>query len=187
MEPSDLLSYLVLALERLRLPYFVTGSMATVFFGEPRFTHDIDVVVSLPAARIAEFCQAFPPPEFYVSQEAVREAIERRTQFNIIHPTSGLKVDVILPPDSPFNRSRFARAVRVQPAPDCDASFSSPEDVILKKMEYYRKGGSEKHLRDITGVLKISGDRIDHAYVAEWAARLGLEEVWKAILARVQG
>ena len=187
MEPSDLLSYLVRALERLRLPYFVTGSMATVFFGEPRFTHDIDVVVALPAARIAEFCRAFPAPEFYVSQEAVREAVERRTQFNIIHPTSGLKVDVILPPDTPFDRSRFARAVRVQPAPDCDASFSSPEDVILKKMEYYREGGSEKHLRDITGVLRISGDRIDHAYMAEWAARLGLEEIWKAILARVQG
>jgi len=64
--------------------------------------------------------------------------------------------------------------------------LQSPEDVIIKKMEYYKMGGSEKHLRDITGVLRVSGDRIDHAYVSDWTERLGLEEIWNAILARIR-
>jgi hypothetical protein len=184
MEPFELLGYVVAALERLGLRYLVTGSVATIYYGEPRFTNDIDIVAALPAARIAEFCRAFPAPEFYLSEEAVREAVRQGGQFNIIHPTSGLKVDVIIPEDTPFNRSRFSRGLRVKPVADIEASFASPEDVIIKKLEYYRDGGSEKHLRDIAGVLKISGDRLDRAYLAEWVARLGLDAVWQAVLGR---
>jgi len=187
MEPSDLLRHVVTTLERLGLPYLVTGSMVTIFFGEPRFTNDIDIVAQLPPARIPDFCRAFPAPEFYVSEQEAREAVAHAGQFNIIHPASGLKIDVIIPDDSPFNRSRFARARRLSPLPDCEAWFASPEDAIVKKMEYYRDGGSEKHLRDIAGVLKVSGDRLDRAYIATWAARLGLESIWEAIVKRVGG
>lgn len=186
MEHSDLLRHVVGTVEILGIRYLVTGSVVTVFFGEPRFTNDIDVVVDLPPKRIAAFCRAFPEPEFYLSEEAVRQAVAQCGQFNIIHPASGLKVDVIIPPDTPFNRSRFARTTRVKPADDYDASFASVEDVIIKKMEYYRNGGADKHLRDITGVLKISGDRVDHAYITDWASQLGLESVWQAVLKRVQ-
>lgn len=187
MEPSELLRRVIEVLERMGLRYFVTGSMATIFFGEPRFTNDIDIVVDLPAGRIPEFCAAFPAPDFYLSEETVRRAVSRRGQFNVIHPSSGLKVDVMVPADSPFNRSRFSRVGRVRPAPDFDATFSSAEDVILKKMEAYREGGSEKHLRDIAGVLKISGAHLDHGYIAEWADRLGVADVWKEILKRAGG
>ncbi len=186
MEQSELLRYLVATLERLGMPYLVTGSVATIFYGEPRFTNDIDVVVALPADRIAEFCGAFPLPEYYLSEDDVRAAVGERSQFNIIHPTSGLKVDVLIPHDSAFDRTRFARATRVKPAADYEASFASPEDVIIKKMEYYREGGSDKHLRDIAGVLKVSGDTLDRDYVRDWASRLGLAEVWESVLQRVQ-
>lgn len=184
MEQSELLRYLTEALERLGLRYFVTGSTATIFFGEPRFTNDIDVVVDLPVGKISELCAAFPSPGFYVSEETVRRAVARRSQFNIIHPSSGLKVDVMVPVDSPFNRLRFTRARRVRPAPEFDAAFSSAEDVVLKKMEAYREGGSEKHLRDITGVLKISGKHLDRAYIGDWAERLGVLDIWREILRR---
>lgn len=186
MEQFELLHHVVSVLERLGLRYFVTGSMATIFFGEPRFTNDIDIVVDLPAGRIPELCAAFPAPDFYLSEETAHRAVSRRGQFNIIHPSSGLKVDIMVPADSPFNRSRFTRMRRVKPAPDFDAAFSSPEDVILKKMESYREGGSEKHLRDIAGVLKISGERLDRAYIAEWADRMGTAEIWQEILRRDQ-
>ena len=181
MEHSELLRYVVGAIERLGLPYMVTGSVATIFFGEPRFTNDIDIVLTLAPEQIAEFCQAFPSAEFYLSEEAVREAVQQHGQFNIIHPTSGLKVDFIIPQDTSYDRTRFARARRVRPAGDYEASFASIEDVIIKKMEYYREGGSEKHLRDITGVLKISGSEVDGDYIADWARELGLESIWKAI------
>jgi hypothetical protein len=114
----------------------------------------------------------------------MREAVALHTQFNIIHPVSGLKVDLMVAAETPFNRSRFDRAVRVHPTPDCDAMFAAAEDVILKKLEFYREGGSEKHLRDVTGILKVSGERVDFDYIAAWAARLGVDTIWEAVRRR---
>ena len=189
MEQSELLRFVAGALERLELAYFVTGSTATIFFGEPRLTNDIDIVVDLvdlPPSRIQELCRAFPSPEFYVDEESVQRAVRRRSQFNVIHPASGLKVDLIVPALTPFDRSRFARIRRVKPAADYEVPFASPEDVILKKMEAYREGGSEKHLRDIAGVLKISGEDLDRSYIEDWADRLGLADIWQEALRRVE-
>jgi hypothetical protein len=183
MEQSDLLRFVVEAVERLGLQYFVTGSTVTIFYGEPRFTNDIDIVVQLTAGSVRDFCQQFPEADFYVSEEAALDAVRRRSQFNIIHPRSGLKVDVIVPASNEFNRSRFERARRVHAGEDWDASFSSPEDVIIKKMEYFREGGSEKHLRDIAGVLKTTGDSIDRAYIKQWVSTLQLTEIWQSVLA----
>lgn len=178
MEQSELLRYVTAHLEQLGLRYFVTGSVATIFFGEPRFTNDIDIVVDLPERRIADFCKGFPADDFYVSEEAVRRAVSKRRQFNVIHPVSGLKVDIMVPTEDAFNRSRFARTRRLRTGPGRDAVFASPEDVILKKLEYYREGGSEKHLRDIAGILKISGEQLDFAYLDEWSARQGVADLW---------
>lgn len=183
MDSSDLLRHVTEALERMGLRYFVTGSVATIFFGEPRFTNDIDVVVDLPVDRIVELCTAFSEESFYLAEESVRRAVRDHSQFNIIHPASGLKVDVVIPAENPFNRSRFARKRRVRAAPDLDVAFASPEDVILKKIEFYREGGSDKHLRDIAGVLRISGPQLDLDYIEEWAGRLGLAELWARIRA----
>ena len=186
MEQSDLLRFAVTALERLAVPYLITGSTATIAFGEPRFTNDIDIVVDLRPQHVARFYQSFPAPEFYCSEPAIRDAMQHATQFNVLHPATGLKIDFMLHQDTTFDRSRFTRGLRIKPAADYDAMFASPEDVIIKKMDYYKLGGSEKHLRDITGVLKVSGPRIDHAYISGWAARMGLEEIWNAILARIK-
>ncbi|HEV7515489.1 MAG TPA: hypothetical protein VGR07_04245 [Thermoanaerobaculia bacterium] len=184
MDQSELLRQTTRVLEKLGLRYFVTGSVATIFYGEPRFTNDIDIVLDLPPGRVADLCAAFPSDDFYVSEEAARKAVARRGQFNILHPASGLKLDLMIPAEDAFNRSRFARIRRLRPAPDYDAAFASAEDVILKKMEYYREGGSEKHLRDIAGVLKISGEAVDREYIKEWATKLGLEEIWQTVARR---
>jgi len=182
MEPSELLRYMVSVLERLGARYFVTGSTASIFFGEPRFTNDLDIVVELHLRNVERFCAEFPPGEFYLSEEAVRRAIVRKTTFNILHPASGLKVDVIVPADTMFNRSRFARVQRVHPEAGFEAYFTSAEDVIVKKMEFFREGGSVKHLRDIAGILKISGDALDREYIESWAENLGLETIWRTVL-----
>lgn len=89
--------------------------------------------------------------------------------------------------DTPFDRSRFARARLLRPAESYTAAFASAEDVIIKKMEYYREGGSEKHLRDITGMLKVSGGEIDEAYILEWPGRLELRAIWELIQQRLKG
>ena len=185
MEQDELLRTVVASFERHGIPYFVTGSIATIFYGEPRFTNDIDVVALLAEDKLDLLAQDFPTPEFYLDREAAKEAIAARRQFNLIQPESGLKVDIIVVEESAFNQSRFARAVRIHPAPDYEASFASAEDVILMKLDYYRQGGSDRHARDILGVLAVQGSDIDRGYIAEWAGRLGLVSVWNEILERV--
>jgi hypothetical protein len=182
MEQDELLQRTVETLERLNLTYLVTGSMATILYGEPRFTNDIDIVVQLSAKRIGDFIQAFPRDEFYLDDERIRKAVESRGQFKVLHPASGLKIDVIIPEMDEFDRSRFTRARRVRPANDYEATFASPEDVIVKKLQFQAEGGSDKHLRDIASVLRISGADLDRDYVTEWADRLGLREIWDLIL-----
>lgn len=185
MEQSDLLRRLVSVLEELDLTYMLVGSIAGGAYGEPRLTQDIDVVVKLPAERVAELCEAFSGHEYYISREAAREAVRLGGQFNVIHPASGNKIDFIIARDDPWGKTRIRRRRRVRILPDLAGYTAAPEDIILSKMDYYREGGSEKHLRDITGVMKISGELIDKAYVTRWAERLGLMEVWRAILERL--
>lgn len=108
--------------------------------------------------------------------------VARHRQFNVIHPASGLKVDVMVPVMDELDRSRFGRARRVEPGPGLTASFASPEDVILKKLQYFDAGGSERHLRDIAGMLRVSGNDVDREYVTRWADRLGLDGLWKQVL-----
>lgn len=85
-----------------------------------------------------------------------------------------------------LSKAEFSRRRRSKVFSDQETNFASPEDVIIKKMEFYREGGSEKHLRDITGILKISGDAVDQTYISEWAIHLGLTEIWDAILRRLE-
>lgn len=155
-------------------------------YGEPRLTNDIDIVAAIEARHMQGLLKAFPEDEFFVTEEMIKDAISNLGQFNIIHPASGLKVNVILKRNSPFDNSRFSRARRIHPAESYDASFAAPEDVIIKKMEYYKEGASEKHLRDITGILRISGDIVDKDYISTWADRFGLSEIWDAIQKRLK-
>ena len=185
MGPYELLQKVIEAFEQLRIPYLVTGSVAAMAYGEPRLTNDIDIVAAIEERHIPGLLTAFPEHEFYISAEMIAEAIRQRSQFNIIQPSSGLKVDVMIRQNTPFDASRFQRARRIHPAETYDANFAAPEDVIIKKMEFYKNGGSEKHLRDITGILKISGAEIDRDYVVAWAIKLDLTEIWEAVLMRL--
>jgi len=187
MEPADLLRHACTVSEQLRLVYLVTGSTATIAYGEPRFTNDIDIVIDLPADKIAEFCAAFPAPDFYLSLPAVNEAVQRRHQFNVLHPASGLKIDFIVLTDSEFDRSRRQRVRQLSVLPERTVTFASAEDVIIKKMVYFQEGGSDKHLRDIAGVLRIQGAAIDRVYIETWAAKLGVTDVWQAVQNACEG
>lgn len=178
---DELLGRLVGILESLDLRYFVTGSVAAIYYGEPRLTNDVDVVVDLPEGKVREFCASFPEGEFYLSEESLDQAVRQRGMCNAIHIPSGLKIDIMIPQETVFDRGRFQRARRVRPAKELEASFASAEDVIIKKMDFFRQGGSEKHLRDITGILMVSGEELDHDYIENWADQMGLETIWRTI------
>jgi hypothetical protein len=162
--------------ESRQIPYRVVGSMATMAYGEPRFTNDIDIVAELTLSHVKTLFESFPPPDFYLSDVAVRQAIARHSQFNLVHPASGLKVDVIIAPNDDFARSEASRVRRITNEGEFSAWFCSPEDAILKKLVYYKLSGgvSDKHLRDIAGVMKVQGDKLDNDYLASWSNRLGV-------------
>jgi len=115
----------------------------------------------------------------------VLDAIHACGQFNLLHISEGVKADIILPSRSEFDQSRLARRRPVPVGARGEVILASPEDAILKKMEYFREGGSEKHLRDIAGVLKIYSEPIDRSYIEHWAARLEVLDIWSLILKRL--
>ena len=187
MEQPDLLRYVVEVLEGLDITYMVVGAIASSAYGEPRLTQDIDVVVDLRPEHIRHLCDAFPPGEYYVSAEAALEAVLQGGQFNIIHPASGNKIDFIVARKDPWGRIQVSRRQKVQILPDSEGYVARPEDIIIGKMAYYREGGSEKHLRDIAGIMRVSGEEVDRAYISLWAEQLRLTDVWQAVLRRLGG
>jgi len=180
MEQHELLRHAARCFDKHGIRYFVTGAVAAIAYGEPRLTNDIDIVADLREDDIPKLKSCYPEREFYFDEDSASRAVSSRSQFNIIHPDSGLKIDVMISRGDEFDQSRFLRVRRLLPLEDTEITFASPEDVILKKMAFYRDGRSEKHLRDIAGILKISSDALDLTYIEAWAKKLGLEEIWGA-------
>lgn len=186
MEQPHLVRRVINTLETQQFAYMLVGSLASGVYGEPRLTQDIDVVVALPVASVDALCAAFPAPEFYVSLPTARQAAMQGGQFNIIHPTSGNKVDVMVARHDAWGRSQLARRRRELIFPDLPGFVASPEDVIIGKLLYYHEGGSEKHLRDIVAILQVAGVEIDRRYIEQWSASLALDDVWQTVLERLQ-
>ena len=180
MTQAELLRFLAETLERLGVEYMIGGSHAAMYHGEPRLTRDIDVVVALDLVQLPALIERFPPAEFYLDADAARDAVRIRSQFNIIHPGSGLKIDVYVNPDTPYDRARLARRQKLPLAPGVEAYFARPEDIILYKLLYAQEGG-DLHRRDIVGIIRVSGPELDESYVAGWAGRLGVKALWERI------
>ena len=184
MGPRDLLRRVSEELTRLRVRHFVTGSMGSMAYGEYRSTVDVDLVAEVQVNHVRAVVEAFPGPDFYLSEEAMLSAIRSHGQFNLIHVPSAMKVDFMIPESSAFNASRFARIRDIPMEAGFSVPVASPEDIILMKLRYYQMGGSDKHLRDSAGILRILGAEVDRAYVTQWSQSLGVLEEWQALLAR---
>ena len=164
------------AMERAQVPYFLGGSLASSLQGEPRATNDIDFVVDLRAAQVQPLMDALGP-DFDVDEEALREAVSRRSSWNIFHVPSVIKVDLFMLRPGPFDEMEFARRRRIVFPPDGRGLYiKSPEDSVLRKLLWFRDGGeaSSSQWRDIVQVLRIAAGNLDTAYVDEWAGRLGV-------------
>src|SRR5262245_22452783 len=165
----------------LGIGYALGGSIASSIHGIGRMTRDADVSVEPFPGREAEFVAAFNPDAYYVSENAVREAVRDRFSFNILHPESGFKIDVYVLRDEPFPRSAFRRRIFLTLAdePGQPVACYAAEDVILFKLQWFRLGGevSEQQWNDVLGVLRTQTDRLDTAYLDQWAAMLGLSDL----------
>jgi len=155
-------TYVIEVLEQLDIPYMVVGGFAAIFYGEPRLTIDVDIIVDMKWRHIGPFMAAFPIPDYYVSEEGIRDSLQRRYPFNVIQPTTGAKVDLVPLPRDPFTRTAFQRRQRLEyDEAGHSATFITPEDIIVAKLIAYRETESDKHLRDARGVLMTQWGELD--------------------------
>lgn len=170
-------------LNSLGIRYIVTGAVASIIYGEPRLTHDLDIVIELNSDDISRFASTFPIKDFYCPPpEVIRVEVTRqqRGHFNLIHHNTGFKADVYVSGQDKLHK--WAMDQRKCVDFEGDSLWLAPvEYVILRKLEYYQEGGSEKHLGDISGIMEISFDQIDFELLKEKVKELNLEDEWKKI------
>lgn len=184
MPEQSLLKRVVEALDAAGVSYMLSGSLASSLQGEPRATHDIDLVVDIRLADVPGVVAALAGPNVYLDEYAVAEAVRRRSMFNLLDSTSGDKVDFWLLKDEEFDRERFARRVEVE-ALGLRLSVSTPEDTILMKLRWAAQaGGSEKQSNDARGVYEFQGDVLDAAYLDKWAETLAVSAALAEIRSR---
>lgn len=181
MTDASLIALFVRPLNRLRIPYLVTGAVASVVYGEPRLTRDIDLVIELRPRDARRFAEAWSPEEFYVPPVEVIEEESGRAahgHFNVIHHQTAMRADVYPAGSDALNAWAFAHQV-VRHIDDDDVVLAPIEAVILSKLRYYQMGKSDRHLRDIHQMLRVSGDIVDRSELERWVARLGVENEWR--------
>jgi hypothetical protein len=171
---TTLLTEAVAALELAQVGYFLSGSLASSLQGEPRATHDVDLVVEVDARVVDALAVAFGTDPYYFDRLAARDALGSGGMFNLIDTTSGDKVDFWALTDEPFDLSRYTRRVKTRVF-GIDLTVSAPEDTILQKLKWASaQGGSERQVRDAAGVYEVQRGALDEDYLDEWAERLGV-------------
>lgn len=174
-------------LEGLRIPYVVGGSVASTLYGEPRTTMDVDLAVQLSSSQVPDLCAALEG-DFFVQPEAVAEAAERKAHCNVIHRKTMIKVDMYVRPNEGLYQSEIERAkpTKLQRDPERFARIATPEDTLLQKLRWYREGGevSERQWRDVVGIFKQQGGRLERDYLERWARELDLEDLLIRVLAQ---
>ena len=186
MSQQELVKFVVRALTNAGIHYMLTGSTVSSIQGVWRATHGIDIVVSLNTSNIKAITDEFPEPNFYSSDEAIRDAIKRQRMFNGLDTVEGGKLDFWILTNTPFDRSRFARRISKRYS-DMDVLVSTPEDTIIAKLRWAKEcGESEKQFVDALRVYEIQHGILDIAYLERWVAILGLERFWKRLLAEAR-
>lgn len=178
MTEPQVIASVIQQLDHLKIPYFISGGIASIIYGEPRLTNDADLVIRILPFHIPKFVQAFEG-KFVISADAIQAALQGRRAFNIIHVGTAFKIDFYpISDDDDLEIDAFARR-RLHDIGAGEAWLASAEDVILAKLRWFRKGGevSETQWRDVLGVLKVQGEKLDFVYLTAQARRFGLADL----------
>ena len=166
--------------EKLGIAYYIGGSVASSAYGIARATMDVDLVANVKIRQVNRLVKALEA-DYYIDAEMIRDAIHRSTSFNLIHLETMIKIDVFIVKDEPYDSKALTR--RQPDTLDEESSrkfyLSSPEDIILNKLQWYQRGGrvSQQQWKDILGVLKVQADKLDTEYLKYWASRLNLSDL----------
>ena len=163
------------------IPFMLTGSVASAYYGAGRATMDIDLVIDPTPAELADFLARVTATGAYVSEEAAFEALTNRTMFNVVDPESGWKADLIVRKNRPFSEMEFSRrkAIDFFGVP---VTVASVEDVMLSKLEWAKLGGSSRQLEDVRALNQFQLNVLDQAYLREWIERLDVRAQWGAVI-----
>ncbi len=184
IDPRDLLVDIAKILNRLKIPYIVTGGIAVLIWGRPRFTADIDIVVELKEDDIDNLERGLSKlgKAGYFDTDLMRQALAKRSEFNFIDWTTGVKVDFwILKENDAFDASRIKRRVAKKIFGE-KVYFSSAEDLILIKLLWHKMSPSERQLDDARSIFRISGEKLDMKYLTQWAKKLGVFKILNKLL-----
>jgi len=177
-------------LERHQIPYVIGGSVASTLYGEPRATLDVDFAVQLHGEQVSLLASSLES-EYYVQREAMREAAESCSMFNIIRRTPMIKVDMhVRPPEGIYAEEvRRARRLRLRVDPEGFAHVATPEGTLLQKLRRYQLGDevSDRQWRDVLGILKVMGDELDREYLEHWSVQLSVRELLDRALDEAHG
>ena len=186
MSQQELLKKVICALEEAGIEYMITGSVASSYHGEPRSTHDIDMVVAVQEADIHKLTRIFHSPRFYLDEESVLQALENKSMFNLMDTEEGDKVDFWILTEDSFDQSRFFRRQK-EKVMGSHMQISSPEDIILVKLRWAKiSGGSEKQFTDALRVYEVQAGHLDMDYLEQWINELDLGPLWKDLKAKAQ-
>lgn len=167
-------------LEELGVPYVIGGSLASSVHGTMRSTGDVDFVVDLRPEHVQPFVRALAK-EFYLSETRIMHSVKHGGSFNVIALEQMFKVDFFVAKDKPFESSQLSRgeALRVSPAQDDRVKVSTPEDVVVAKLIWYRKGGevSDRQWEDVLGVLRVKSGTLDEIYLTRMAEEVGVSDL----------
>lgn len=184
-EPIAVTLQVTQLLEELDISYLIGGSFAGTIHGLVRTTQDSDLMVVLQPQHITPLVNALKD-RFYLDENAIREAISLRRSFNLVHLESMFKVDIFVSKQRPFDRSQLARRTSqiISAEPEQSAYFATAEDTVLAKLEWYRLGDeiSDRQWQDILGILKVQNNRLDIAYLQQWAVELAVVDLLQKAL-----
>lgn len=187
-EPVAVTLLVANALEKLGVPYFIGGSLATAVHGVARATLDADIIADMKPDQVDHFVRALGNA-FYADAEVVRDAVHLQTSFNVIHLRTMFKVDVFVRSRAPFDQAQFRRRMVAELAeePGHSAYVASPEDNILAKLLWYQAGGevSDRQWRDVVTVIGVYDERLDLPYLRQWADRLGIANLLERAIGAV--
>lgn len=183
-DPRHLLVKISKLLKRLKVPYLVTGGIAVLVWGRPRFTADIDIVVELKAQDVEKLTKGLLKigKASYVDVNAAREALKKESEFNFIDGDSGIKIDFwLLKKNDAFDALRFHRRVAKKILGE-KIYFTTAEDLILIKALWYKMSPMSRQLEDIESIIKISGRKLDIRYLRNWAKKLNVSEIVSGLI-----
>ena len=182
MSQQELLKKIIQVLDQAEIPYMITGSIVSSLQGEPRSTHDIDILIAMQKSKAHRLLETLASSEFYWDKESILEAVDQRGMFNLIDLKEGGKIDFWLLTDEPFDRSRFSRRYKEELL-GLEMQVSSPEDTILAKLRWAKlSGGSEKQFTDALRVYEVQRGRLDMVYLELWAKILDVAPLWRQLL-----